>query len=173
MKILERYASAISSSNLLSEERTTYSDSDVIGAAGLAARSHPIALALQRLFSGDGRAAIGIVEILAQMAWAKAHALRYKLRRTEADDLARAVLAWHRDGVCKPCGGHGYSIIPGTLTIGEHECGACRGVGRIDFDSQFSGERRDLARWLLAEVEREQGRAGSAAMAALAPRLDI
>ena len=173
MKILERYASAICSSNLLSEERTTYSDSDVIGAAGFAAHSHPLAMALQRLFAGDDRAAAAIVEILSQMAWAKAHALRVKLKRTEADDLAMAVLAWYREGVCKPCGGHGYAVIPGTLTIGEHECGACRGAGRVDFDGQFSTARRELARWLLAEVDSEQSKAGPAAMAALAPRLDI
>ena len=173
MKILERYASAIRSSNLLSEERTTYSDSDVIGAAGFAAHSHPLAMALQRLFAGDDRAAKAIVEILSQMVWAKAHATRARLKRSEADDLARAVLAWYREGVCRPCGGHGYAIIPGTLTIGEHECRECHGVGRIDFDAQFIDSRMVLARWLLAEVDREQGRAGPAAMAALAPRLEL
>lgn len=173
MKILERYASAIRSSNLLSEERTTYSDSDVIGAAGFAAHSHPLAMALQRLFAGENRAAASIVEILSQMAWAKAHALRVKLKRTEADDVAMAVLAWYREGTCAPCGGHGYAVIPGTLTIGEHECKECHGAGRIDFDAQFIDSRLTLARWLLAEVDREQGRAGPAAMAALAPRLEL
>lgn len=56
MRINERYSGAISSADLTSDERTTYSDSDVIGAMGLAARLSPMGVALARLLAGDRRA---------------------------------------------------------------------------------------------------------------------
>lgn len=173
MSIIDRYSSAVRSSNLLSKPDTTWSDSDVIGAAGLAAKHNPLAIALTRLFTGDNSAAASIVQILSDAVWEKAKRDKIKLRRVQADDMARAVLAWFRDGVCKACGGHGYTLIEGTRTVGDHACRSCHGTGKLSFDSQFALERLLLARWLLAEVEREQAIAGSAAMAALAPRLDL
>ena len=172
-KILDRYASAVHSSNLTSDPKSVYSDSDVLGAAGLAAKSRPLALALTRLFMGDNHASGQIVDILGEMAWGKAHSMNVKLTRVQSWDMGKAVLAWHRDGACKPCGGHGYQIIPGTRAIGDSECPKCRGTGKIPYEKQFKHEWRELARWLLSEVEREQGRAGQAAMAMLAPRLEI
>ena len=94
-------------------------------------------------------------------------------RASPTDDMARAVLSWHRDGICRKCGGHGFQIIAGTPTIGESACTACRGTRKIPFDRNFSLETLDLARWLLGEVEKEQAKAGPAAMAALAPKLDL
>lgn len=170
-KLLHRYASAVRSGNLRSAPDTTYSDSDVLGAAGLAAKAHPLAVALMRLFCGDNGAARDLVRVLSQLAWDRAIAENLALKRTQADDLAASVIAWHRDGVCKPCGGHGYRLIDGTRTIGDHACAACKGAGKVPFEQHFSLERRLIARWLLAEIEREQARAGPAALARLAPRL--
>ena len=180
-KILDRYASAIYSDNLISRPDTTHSDTDVLGAAGIAGKATlasgrpgaPLAMALTRLFSGDNRAGAQIVEILAQMLWRRAPSDGTKLLRTQSVDIARAVLAWHRDGVCKPCGGHGYHVIPGTLTIGDEQCRRCHGTGKRPFESQFTPALQPTARWLLAEIERESAKAGPAAMAALAPRLDL
>jgi hypothetical protein len=174
-KIIDRYSSAVRSSNLRSKESTTYSDSDVLGAMGLAAKQRPLAAALARLFTGDNHAAQAIVAILAEMAWGKAAETRVQLKRTQAVDMARAVLAWHRDGRCSACGGHGYQIL-GTIGAGravksDHECPACKGTRKVPFGPQFPVERRSVAWWLLAAVEREQGHAGPAAMAALAKRL--
>lgn len=160
------------SGNLLSKPDTTYSDTDVLGAVGLAGKRHPLAMALARLFVGDNHAARELVEILSAMAWGKALALRVELKRTQADDMARAVLAWHRDGVCRECGGHGYQLIVGAPSIGDNACPACRGTRKVPFDSQFSIERLVVARWLLAAVEREQAIAGPAAMAKLADRME-
>lgn len=172
-KILDRYASAVHSANLKSEVDTVYSDSDVVGAAGLAGKRHALAMALTRLFSGDNREAHALVRAMAELVWFRAHGQKVKLKRVQSVDLARAVLAWHRDGTCRACGGHGFEIIGGTRTVGDSACQACFGAGRVPFDAQFSLERLDLARWLLAEVQREQGKAGPAAMAKLAPRLTI
>lgn len=172
-KVLDRYASAVHSSNLSSKPDTTYSDSDVLGAAGLAGKRNALAMALARLFSGDNTAAHDLVRTLAEMAWGKAHSMGVKVKRTQAVDMARAILAWHRDGACRPCGGHGFELIAGTRTVGGTACRVCRGTGKLLFDRQFPLERLGLARWLLSEIEREQGKAGSAAMAKLAPKLEL
>lgn len=181
MKITNRYASAVHSSNLDVDEKTTYSDSDVLGAMGYAGKAErfdgrpgvPLAAALARLFSGDNTASREIVEIMAELAWSKGKALSVKLTRVQSADMAKAVLAWHRDGVCKPCGGHGYEIVPGTRTVGDTECRACRGSRKMPFDIHFTASEVPIARWLLANLEREQEKAGPAAMAALAPRLEL
>lgn len=178
MKVTERYATAIRSSCLTVDERTTYSDTDVLGAMGLADRTlkkegHPLSVALQRLFMGDNGAALQIVEVLSQMARGKAASLRTDITYTQAQQMAQACLAWHRDGTCKPCGGHGVMVIDGSKTLGGAICKPCRGTGRIPFEKQFPHQWHELARWLVAEMEREQGRAGPAAMRAIAPRLDL
>lgn len=171
--ILNRYASAVRSSNLRSQEATIQSDTDVLGAVGLAAKRNPLAMALARLFCGDNRSARELVEILSGMAWTKSKALNIKLKRVQADSMAQAVLAWHRDGVCRACGGHGFQLIQGAPSIGDQACPACRGTGRVPFETHFSVERRPVACWLLAEVEREQAKAGPAAMSKLADSLRL
>ena len=90
-KILDRYAGAVHSSNLSVKETTVYSDSDVLGAAGLAGKRHALAMALTRLMSGDKQATHDTVRVLAELAWGKAHSLDMKLKRTQATDLAKAV----------------------------------------------------------------------------------
>ncbi|OUM01768.1 hypothetical protein [Variovorax sp. JS1663] len=185
MKIIERYASAVRSSNLKSEARTNFSDSDVLGAMGLAdrdlRRGHdsegnrvwraPLAVALQRLFLGDNSASVQVVEILSDLAWRQARRMRVKLNRREAENMAKACLAWHRDGRCKPCGGHGYELIPGTKTLGSRECSPCAGSGRIPFEPQFPKDHRELAAWMISEMERNQSEAGPQAMDKLRERM--
>ena len=186
MKITDRYSTAVHSSNLKSKPETTFSDADVLGAAGLAGKAErtlpdgtvirgaPLGIALMRLLSGDNTASREIVAILADSAVGKAWRMDgMKLQRVQADDMARAVLAWYRDGTCKPCGGHGYLLMQGAPSLSEHTCPACKGTRKVPFDSAFSLELVLLARWMLAEVEREIAFAGPAAMAALAPRLDL
>lgn len=171
--ITGRYAAAVHTSNLASSPRTTCSPSDVLGAFGIAGRRHPLAVALARLFVGDNHAAGAIVAILSGMALSRAKREGVKLRPVECDDMARAVLAWHRDGLCRPCGGHGVLRVPGTTTLSDSTCPKCRGTRKVPFDAQFSVEHLIVARWLQGEIEREAGKAGPAAMAALAPRLEL
>jgi hypothetical protein len=172
MSILDRYASAIRSSNLRSHPDTTQSDTDILGAIGLASKRHPLATALARLFMGDNHASEQLVELLADMAWGKAAALNIKLRRVQAESMAQAVLAWHREGRCKACGGHGFALVHGAPVVGTTACRACHGTGRIPFDARFrDADDLRVARWLVSEVEREQNAAGPAAMAKLADRM--
>ncbi len=171
--IIERYASAVRSTNLRSDVRSVASDTDVLGSMGLAARDFPLAVALQRLFCGDNKAAAAIAETLADDAWREARAMRVKLNRVEAYDMAQACLAWHRDGVCKPCGGHGKLLIPGTKTLGNRDCKDCRGVGKMPFERQFPGHQRELAGWLVAHMEQHQSKAGPEAMKRLSAHLSL
>ena len=173
MKFDDRYSSAVRSSNLRSKADTNASDSDVLGAAGLAAKKAPLALALLRLFSGDNHAALEIVRLLGGMADGKAYRLGIEITRLQAEDMGRKVLAWVRDGVCKHCGGHGVTLIEGAPALSDRMCQACKGTRRVPFEREFSIEQLLLAQWLLAEVEREAAVAGPMAMARLAPRLDL
>lgn len=173
MKIADRYASATHSRNLSSDPDTTASDSDVLGAAGLAAKSNPLGIALMRLLSGDNHASADVVRILADKAVGKAYRMGNECSRTEAEDLASAMLAWFRHGACSSCNGLGALLIPGTTTLGNKECPACRGTGRLRLEKHVGMLRLELARWLASEIERELAIAGPEAMKRLAPRLDL
>jgi hypothetical protein len=195
--IEERYSSAVNSGNLRPNPRTRMSDSDVLGATGIAdreltegrtspkrrggvlvpgdpVRPAPLAVSLERLLrGGDTRAAHAVVRVMADMLWRKAREGTEKLSHAKAKEMAQMVLAWHRSGTCKPCGGHGYSLIQGTKTLSERACEACRGSGKIRFERAFKGYPVELARWMSAELERNLGRAGERAMAHLAARFDL
>jgi hypothetical protein len=171
MRITERYSQAVNSDNLSVDERTTFSDTDVLGASGLAAKNgHALGIALTRLFA-DGKPGPVVLE-LTEMAFKRSRTLRLKFSRVEAEDLSKAVLAYYRHGICLPCGGTGYTVIKDTPIQGD-ECSHCLATGKLNFDRQFPHETRDLARWLSQEIDRAQAAAGSAAMAMLAPRLSL
>lgn len=190
--ITDRYSTAVHSRNLSVDEKTRMSDTDVLSAMAWADRTltdgrdrqgnhhveAPLAVPLQRLFSGDNRAAHDIVLILADMAWRQARGMKVKMGRIQAHDLACQCLAWHRNGTCTNCGGHGYDKIPGTTTLSSHECGVCRGTGKIPFEDAIDPKGtniglRELGRWLLNQMERDMGRAAPLAMAALAERMEL
>ena len=170
MKISDRYASAINSSNLLSIAGTTFSDTDVLGAAALASRKRPLAIALARLLYGDNKAARDVAAILEDLVWRQARARGIKSHQAGARALAQAALGWYRHGACKACHGHGRMLIPGTTVIGERECLQCHGAGRVAFERQFSPDQRELARWAAARIEREQSIAWPLALSLLLAR---
>lgn len=179
MRISDRYASAVRSSRLVIDPLTTYSDTDTLGAYGIADRrltstSHSLAVALARLFTGAGSSQEIMLE-LCRMLQGKSRHMGLKLSRTQAIEVAAACLAWHKDSACKPCGGHGFLVMPGMPVMSDKRCPVCRGDGRRtrEFERSLRPEWRDIAGWLIAEMESEMGRAGPAAMAAIAPSLDF
>jgi hypothetical protein len=191
--IKERYSAAINSKSLVVDERTTFADSDVLGAMGIADRrltdgwvttgpeagyripKAPLAATLERLLAGDNRAAREIVATMSDMVWSRADNERTKpkVTRGAAYDMACACLAWYRHGTCKSCGGHGYELIPGAPTLSDRQCKACEGAGKIPFADQFDRAHVDLARWLLTEMDAALGRAGPAAMQAISQRMEL
>ena len=183
MSITDRYATAVRATSLAGNAESmadgtspakTANQVDVLGAFGLAAKKRPLAVALTRLFAGDNRAAREIVQLLAVMVDTKSwRDDGVNVPMLEAEDIGRKVLAWHRDGVCRDCGGHGFELIHGAPSLSGNACPVCRGSRKVPFDSEFTMERLHLARWLREKIEREQGMAGQAAMRALAPRLDL
>lgn len=174
MKFEDRYAMAVRTSNLKSESTTTFSSADILGAAGLAAQRHPLAISLLRLFTGDNAAAGVIVDHMTQMTMSKAHfAYSQAIDREAASIVSRLVLDWYRDRRCRPCRGLGHQLIPGTPKLSDQACKVCGGAGLRDFDAMFPPDRLQLAKWLASELEREMGMAGPAAMAALKPKLDL
>ncbi len=193
--IRKRYSSAVHSRNLTvksaknntDDAETVIGDPEVLGAFGLAdrnlTRGHdgqgrsftpaPLAVPLERLFAGDHRAAHEIVCILAYEAFIEARRTKVNLSRVQAHDMARAVLAWFRNGACQPCGGRGFPLIKDSPVQSANECDSCDGTGKIAFDANFRHEWKPLARWLKEQMEIESGRAGPAAMRALSERMDL
>lgn len=175
-KVVEVFAVAVRTSNLKSEPDTTFSHSDVTGAVGLAGKRNPLATALLRLFVGDNHASEQVAEILAGMLVGKAYRLGAEVTRIEAGDISKAVLAWHRNGTCQPCGGLGYEVLGeegGRRVVTDHACKRCKGTGKLLFHKQFNARHLEVAQWLLSEIEREQAIAGPEAMRMLAPKLDF
>ncbi len=170
MSILDDYASAIRSSNLRSIERTTRSDSDVIGAFGLAAKSEPLGVALQRLFTGDNGAAKAVIDVLADKLLGH---FAGKLNAAGSRRIAAAVLEWNRNSVCPVCHGSAYEVVPGTPSLSDKECKACRGTGKKLFQKQFHKSDLAYADWAQVQIEVAQSRAGQEAMKAIAPSLDL
>ncbi len=183
MKFEDRYHSAVRTSNLKSEEKTTFSASDIMGAAGLASKprtasetsdsrpGQPLAMALLRLLSGDNHASAEVLAILSVKVIGKAHRVGPDIEQPAALMLSALVLGHFRDRRCRSCKGHGFELIKGAPAIGDKQCLQCDGTGNRPFDAMFTADRVDLARWLAAELDRELAKAGPAAMAALAPRL--
>lgn len=183
----QRYSSAIRSRDLGVDPKTVRSDSDVLGATALAdrtlSRGHDgrgnsvrpdsLAVPLTRLLAGDNHAAREIAERLGKRAHRHSHVIGVHITRPDCNDMAKACLAWFRHGTCKLCGGHGKLLIPGTKTLGDKDCDACHGMGKMPFRSAFRKEWRPLADWLVSQMERALGRAGPQAMAHLAPRFSL
>lgn len=170
MKILDRYASAVHAKSLKSDPRTVWSDTDVLGAAGYASKLYPLGVALARMLSGGGSSQV--IDSMAYLVRERSFRIKCRVTELQARDIAIAVLAWYRFGMCQPCGGTGYKIIPGTPSLGD-ECPRCNGTGKIDFESQFKQEWRQLAMWIAGEIEKSQAEAGDAAMRAIANNMDL
>jgi hypothetical protein len=195
INIRTRYAAAVHSANLTvknsknstDEAETVIGDPEILGAHGLADKyltrgyvdpertfsPAPLAVPLERLFAGDARAVYEIVRILADLAMEQSYAMGIQIKPTEVADMSRAVIAWFRHGVCKPCGGRGFPILKDTPVMSAHACDGCKGTGKIPFDRNFRHEWKPLARWMKERIQAESGRAGPNAMKALATKFEL
>ena len=71
MRVIERYASAVHATSLKSDPSTYMSDTDVLGAMGLAGKQYPLGAALTRLLEGGG--AGDAIDALAEMVFKRAN----------------------------------------------------------------------------------------------------
>lgn len=170
MKIIERYASAVRSSNLRSKEATNYSDPDVIGAFGLAAKTEPLGAALHRLFTGDNRAVQAVIEALARKLISR---FAGSLTAAEARTVAAHALNWNRDKVCPFCKGRGSELIQGSPILSDRECKDCKGTGKKLFEKQFHRDKLKFADWAQLQIDIALPAAGQAAMKSLATKLEL
>jgi hypothetical protein len=170
MKLIERYNTAVHASSLKSEAKTTWSDADVLGAAGLAAQYEALGIALARMLAGGGKG--DVITILTSEVYERSFRFKVKITILQAQDIAQAVLAWYSHGTCQPCGGTGFARIKDTPSLGD-ECKHCGGTGKTPLAPQFRHEWRELALWLQNEIGRSQAVAGREAMRKIAPMLDL
>lgn len=170
MRLTERYSSAVHATSLTSDPSTYMSNTDVLGAMGLAGKHYPLGVALARLLSGGGDS--DAIDTLTSMIFRRARTYRVKLTYIGAQEMAKAVLTWHRHGTCQPCGGRGYLLMPGTPVNGE-QCPHCKGTGKINFDSNFPQAVRRLAQWASDQIEYGISNAAIEAMRRITPLMDL
>lgn len=174
MRITERYTTAVSSTNLLSEERTLYSDTDVLGAMGIAAKTHPLGTALSRMLV-DGKAEKAL-DLLAGLAFGRARLHKVTMGMPEARDVAMATLGWFRHGKCRECCGTGFRLVADEAqTRSDELCGHCGGTGKIPFAEQFNETPTFLpvALWLAAQIDREISWAHAQAAQKIGKEMDL
>lgn len=161
MGVAERFTTAIMSTNLTSDPRTDYSDSDVIGAYGLLAKDNPLGVALARLMAGGKSASAK--EALVDLAIFKSGKDGRRVSAEYAGLIVDEVLAWYFFGTCQVCQGHGHPVLPGTKTLSDEVCPHCVN-GRVDLLHAIPKKRHDLALWLSSQIDASVGGVGGQAM---------
>lgn len=163
--IQERYEIARNSSNLKSLERTTFSDSDVLVAAGMAAQQNEDALLLWSVaFQGHSADKHKLVENLARKLDRYLDIHRLDGSPTQ---IAMECVAWLLHGTCQPCGGRGYKTIPGTPHLSDDLCDYCHGTGKVELP------RTEAHDWLKDHIDTLTAVAGGFIMQKLAGELDL
>jgi hypothetical protein len=165
MKIQERYSVARNTNNLKSAERTTFSASDVIAAAGMTAQQHETAMLLWEVtFRGKTSAKMALIELLAGQL--TPYMLKSRLKG-DPRSIARETLAWWLHGTCQPCGGRGYQLILGTPMLSDKHCKHCEGSGKVALP------RGEAYTWLFDRLSKLTAMAGGEVMKKLAHDMDL
>ena len=151
----EQYATAAVAESLAPDRRPI----TVVGAAGLAGRTHGLGFALWRLrYDGDSS---GLAACRTELTrWLSRYARHHGLVLPAGDRLAvaDAVLAWWVSASCRSCLGRGYRPIPGAPTLSDQVCPACQGHGRPTLEATLRTQwpkgawQIDAGRWLLGEL---------------------
>lgn len=146
----DRYASAVSTSDLTPRSRSSLAALDVLGAAGMAAQRHDLGMLLQRLRAGP----TALAQRVAAAALAERLRLavrRRKVRRDGADSeaVASEALAWWLDPTCLTCVGVKFAARDARLTA--RFCPACAGSGVRPLGSAAPA----AAQWVLDSISRQ------------------
>jgi hypothetical protein len=148
----ERYLAAIGSRDLKHNARGT-ADIDVVGAVGMTGKHHELGVVAVRFAAGDNQAGERAVQLMVEKVIGRAwRASRQRLSKGTAQQIARTVLAWSRDGRCKPCDGLGFGKVPGAPALSSVACTHCNGSGRVSL-AGAAGEHHAAAAWLAEELD--------------------
>jgi hypothetical protein len=118
MRVIDRYAKAVTSSHLESSDHATV-DVDVLTAAGWAGRESLASVLTRARISptpSSQRAAYQALE-------------RWVLGRKQLPDMARRLFSWLLEPYCPACRGLRFQIIHGTGHLSDHACTVCAGTG--------------------------------------------
>lgn len=165
MKIQERYSVARNTSNMKSSERTTFSASDVIAAAGMTGQQHETAMLLWEVtFRGKTSAKLALIDMLAGQL--TPYMLKSHLKG-DPKGIARETLSWWLHGTCQPCGGRGHQSIIGTPVLSEKLCRHCNGSGKVPLP------RGEAYTWLFDRLSKLTAVAGGEVMKKLAHDMEL
>jgi len=110
-----------------------------IGAAGLASRRQPLAMALYELKYRVPADGLMSQSTMAPVLLRLGHEVRRECKRRrwplrrgrDCEDVALFALQWWLQSVCPACDGLRYSRIDGTQRLSDRHCGQCNGEGRF------------------------------------------
>ena len=158
----DRYASAVSTSDLTPRAASSLAPLDVLGAAGLAARRQPLGMLLQRLRADPTPVAQAVAG--AALAERLREAVRKRQVRRDGVDsevVAADALAWWLDPTCLSCGGVRYQARNGRLT--GRDCQGCEGTGRRGLASSAPA----AAAWVVDAISQQVAQSEAAHRRAL------
>lgn len=132
----EKYLRATATSNLR-VEADVIGAADILIAAGWSASR--IGSALMRLHTKPDTASLSLVHEQVAM-----QAARFKIAKP--DVVASSVIAWWLSRLCRGCHGLKFELIPGTPTLSDKACPACKGTGEARLPHGEAG--RKMAGWM-------------------------
>lgn len=128
-------------------------DVDIIRACGMAGQKNPLGLSIWRWrYGGDNREMFNVAAGLVE--------------RGHEPELVARVLGHLADDVCRPCGGRGYKVVPGTPVLSDVLCVHCQGTGRVP----LAGKQEQALVETIVQLERE---IAAAVMRRLARRMEL
>lgn len=168
--VLEKLVSAFHARSLM--DRRQECDLHRVGAAGMAARRQPLAMAVYELRYRQPLDLARVVEVavaLTNQVEKQAKLQRWRLRRHhDAQRVVAVVLRWWLADVCPACEGRRFEVVSGTPMLSDRHCHACGGTGKPSLsaalnDHMLLRDRETLrlpAEWLSSRLDVLEAAAG-------------
>ncbi len=185
--IIDMLVSAFHSSHLSDGEGER--DITRIGAAGLASRSQPLAMAIYELkyrLPADGlMSSSRMAPVLLRLGHEvrrECKRQRWQMRRgRDCDDVALFALQWWLQSVCPACDGLRYALIDGTQRLSDRYCVKCNGEGRfplpdavrVSFPLPMRSSVFPAVRWTVDRLDSLEGIAGNEYLKRLGRQFDV
>lgn len=172
IKVDERYATAINSSNLKMDTRDGAPIGDVDLCVAVAWSSARLGRSLLRLVSEYGKPirlqgmsttdAILLVGKLKSLRDVQRElAIQLKLwGHPQPIDASLSIISWWLVRVCRKCDGRGYEVVPGTARLSAKQCNYCHGTGEAKLPQGDFGKR--AANYLDDSIQRARAQSRKA-----------